>query len=113
MNVSSSSNSVEAHGEPTPVPPGRELQAGQRVHGHRIGIDAADVTEGDLGVAPLEQRADPSAEAREVGPRDRTGDGERDRPRCWDVHRDIDRRQAENSSLGRPMSSPGRAGRNV
>ena len=87
------------------APPGRELEPGEGVDRHRVGIDPAHVAEGDLCAAPPEQPANAVAEPGQVGAGDRTVYGKGDRPRRKRGHRDVDRRPCDNSSEAGPMSS--------
>ena len=65
------------------VAPSRELEPRERVDGHSVRLYAADVAQGDVGAAALEERADALAQAGEVAARDRPADGEGDRARPW------------------------------
>ena len=57
---------------------------------------AADVADRDLGAARRQQRADPVAQAGEVGAGDRAADREPDRGRH--THQEVDRSPSEKSS---------------
>jgi hypothetical protein len=52
-----------------------ELEPCKSVDGHRVGLDAAHVADGDTGLVPFQQCADTPAEPGQVG----AGDGTRDR----------------------------------
>jgi hypothetical protein len=69
-----------------------ELQPGEGVDGHGIGLHVADVAESDVGGARREERADALAEAGQVAPRDRPVDGELEGARRIQGHRRFDRR---------------------
>jgi hypothetical protein len=84
-----------------PVTPRRDLQARERVDGHGVRLDVADVADRDLGGARLEERADPGGEAGQVAPRERALDGELERPWRIQGHRRFDRRSRCNSSAPR------------
>ena len=78
-----------------------ELQAGERVDGDGVRLDAAYVADRDLGRARLEERADPAGEPGQVASVDRPLDGELER--AWRIqgHRRFDRGGRENSSAPR------------
>ena len=81
------------------APLGCELEPGESIDRHRIGLDAAHIAQRDVGVAPFQQRADTLAEPREVGASDGACDRKGDRFRCRRVHLGVDRRGGKNSSL--------------
>ena len=58
---------------------GCELEARERVDGDGIHLDAADVADGDLGIARLQEAAHAVREAGKVLARDRSLDAERER----------------------------------
>jgi len=78
-----------------------ELQAGERIDGDGVRLDAANVADRDVGRARLEERADPPGEPREVAAVDRPLDGELER--AWRIqgHRRFDRGGRQNSSAPR------------
>jgi len=80
------------------VPPRGELETGERVDGHRVGVDAAHVAQHDVGAALFQQRADARAEPGQVGSGDRAADGEGDCLRRTGGHQQVDRPARENSS---------------
>jgi len=61
------------------VAAGCELEARERVDGDGIDLDAADVADGDLGIARLQEAAHAVGEAGKVLARDRSLDAERER----------------------------------
>ena len=63
------------------VPPGGELEPREGIDRHCVGADAADVAEGDVGAARLQQRADTLTEPGQIGARDGAADREGDRLR--------------------------------
>ena len=77
----------------------RDLEARERVDGHRVGLDATDVADGDLGGARLETCTDTRREAGQVAPRDRSVDRELERARRIQGHRSLDGRRRRNSSV--------------
>ena len=74
----------------TALPPGGELEPAERVDGHGVDDDAADVAARDLGLVPAQQRADAVAEPGQILPGDRAPDRE--------VHYQLDRFCPGNSS---------------
>jgi len=56
-----------------------ELEPCESVDRHRIGLDAAHVADGGIGLVSLQQGADTPAEPGQVGACDRAGDGKDDR----------------------------------
>jgi len=89
----------------TAVTPCRELEPRERVHRHRVRLEAADVAQRDLGATAFEQRRDTGAEPRQVGGHDRATDRKGDLLRQAGCHQEIDPRGREISSVLRPMSS--------
>jgi len=61
------------------VTAGCELEARERVDRDGIHLDAADVADGDLGIARLQEAAHAVGEAGKVLVRDRSLDAERER----------------------------------
>jgi len=78
-----------------------DLQAGERVDGDGVRLDAAHVADRDVCGARLEQRAEPAGESGEVAAVDRPLDGELER--AWRIqgHRRFDRGGRRNSSAPR------------
>ena len=76
---------LEAHG--AAVAARGELQAGERVDRHGVGLDTPHVAAGDLGSARGEDRADALAEARQIRTRDRPVDRELEHARLCRGHR--------------------------
>ena len=70
-------------------PRGRELQARERVHGDRVGLDAMYVAANDL-TRFGQEGAHPVAEARKIGTPDRAANGEGDLVPSGCRHRAVD-----------------------
>ena len=66
--------------------PGGELEPGERVDGHRVDVDAADVAERNAGAARLQQRADAVAQPGQIVAGDRAFDREGNRVLRWRCH---------------------------
>jgi hypothetical protein len=54
------------------LPPGGELKPAKRIHRHRVGLDAADVTASDTAATLAQQGADTVTEPGNVLPHDRS-----------------------------------------
>jgi hypothetical protein len=80
------------------VAPGRELEPGDGIDRHRVDVDAAGVADRHVGAASRQQRADPLAQARQVGACDRSTDLEPDRGGRGDGHQEVDPSPSEKSS---------------
>jgi hypothetical protein len=77
---------------------GCELQPRERIDGHRVRLDAGNVAANDISRRG-EEGADPIAEARKVGARDRAANREGDLVRSGCRHRPVDDRGCRNSAV--------------